>query len=94
MIIGTRVVFVLRAHESKVFNPCHIGGVRTRQHAAGKALLIQRQQLIAGDQFVFQGLKFSVAALAPMNLLRLRELGDCFYPGGDLVTHGRKRDVL
>ena len=65
MIVGAGVLLVLGADEGQVLDPGHVGGVRARQHAAGKALWIERQQFLGGDQFALQGLKLGVAAVAP-----------------------------
>ncbi len=80
VVVRARVLFVLGANEGQMLDSCHVRGGRARQHAAGKALRIQGQQLLVGDQFPLQRLELRVAAVAPMYLLRLREFRDVRSP--------------
>ena len=68
MIVGTCILLAWRAHEGQVLDPGDVRGMRARQHAAGKALWIERQQLLGRNQLALQGLEFGVAAVAPVDL--------------------------
>ena len=94
MVVGTCVFLIRRANEGEMFNPSHVRGMRARQHAVGKALRIERQQLLVRNQLTLQGFEFRLAAVAPMDFRRLREFGDFIDPGRDVMIHRGEGYVL
>ncbi len=94
IVVGTRILLVRRADKGEVLDPGDVRGMRARQYAIGEGLRVERQQLLVRNQLSLQGLELGVAAVAPVNLGGLSQLGDFVHPSRDFMIHRGERDVL
>ena len=80
MVVGTCIFLFCGANEGQMFHARHVRRMRAGQHAAREALRVERQQLLVCNQLALQRFELRVAAIAPMNLRRLRQLRDFIAP--------------
>ncbi len=95
IIVGAGVFLILGANEREVFDTRHVGRIGAIQMTTGKLALIERQQLLLRHQLSFQHLKLRLAAVAPINAIRLGEPSHLVNPVCYVaVQRGERREVM
>ena len=80
VVRGTSVRFIDRADEGSVFNSSDIVGVTAHQKTVGAQLRIQLSHHALVDELAREFVPLSLAAVAPSNVGRLRQLDDVAQP--------------
>ena len=88
VIVRTGIVLAAGADEGDMLDPGDVLGIRAVEYAAGEVFLVEWVEFLRCDQLPFEHVEFRIAAVAPVDRIGTRELGNVIHPGRHCAVHG------